>query len=195
MLADPTLKAKTDNAPPPAPGYRRSPRTSRRWTTSTAARPSLLPTSKTGYQRAYGGTTGGDIATSLLPPMPGHDDFDLYDLKETDGNARGPRPSSKCGKPNGFTTNIASARTARRRRPTAESLQQSLAKVGIKRQHQGLPAGDYSSCYAGMPDFAKANEPRHHVYGWGADWPDGFGFLDQIVDGRTSARRATPTSA
>jgi peptide/nickel transport system substrate-binding protein len=22
------------------------------------------------------------------------------------------------------------------------------------------------------------------VYGWGADWPDGYGFLDQIVDSR-----------
>ena len=30
----------------------------------------------------------------------------------------------------------------------------------------------------------KANNLGLMVYGWGADWPDGFGFLAQIVDSR-----------
>ena len=29
----------------------------------------LLAADRTGYQRAYGGATGGDIATNLLPPV------------------------------------------------------------------------------------------------------------------------------
>ena len=35
---------------------------------------------RTGYQTAYGGPlAGGDIATTLLPPMiPGYQKFDLY---------------------------------------------------------------------------------------------------------------------
>jgi len=46
--------------------------------------------------------------------------------------------------------------------------------------------------YAGKPDFAKANNLGLMVYGWGADWPDGFGFLSQIVDSRVI--RATGNS-
>ena len=70
ILADPTLKANTDNAPlGPHLVHRRSTPTSRRWTTSTAARPCSTPPTATGYQRAYGGATGGDIATNLLPPV------------------------------------------------------------------------------------------------------------------------------
>ena len=30
----------------------------------------------------------------------------------------------------------------------------------------------------------KANNLGIIIYGWGADWPDGFGFLSQIVDSR-----------
>ena len=46
------------------------------------------------------------------------------------------------------------------------------------------PLADYLKLYAGKPDFAKANGLGLMVYGWGADWPDGYGFLAQIVDSR-----------
>ncbi len=49
---------------------------------------------------------------------------------------------------------------------------------------KGFPTGDYTKLYAGKPEYAKANNIGMAVYGWGADWPDGFGFLQQIVDSR-----------
>ena len=71
VLADPTLKAQ--HRQPRWPRGSGTPsinaRRSRRWTTSTAARPCSTPPTATGYQRAYGGDAGGDIATNLLPPL------------------------------------------------------------------------------------------------------------------------------
>ena len=89
-----------------------------------------------------------------------------------------------CGQPNGFATNISYRAERPKEKATAESLQQSLARVGIKLTLKPLPAGDYFKLYAGKPDYAKANNLGLMVNGWGADWPDGFGFLQQIVDSR-----------
>ena len=66
----------------------------------------------------------------------------------------------------------------------AEALQQSLGKVGIKLTLKPYPQGDYFGLYAGKPDYAKANNLGLLANGWGADWPDGFGFLQQITDSR-----------
>jgi peptide/nickel transport system substrate-binding protein len=147
----------------------------------------LLAADKTGYQRAYGGATGGDIATNLMPTMiPGHKVIDLYGAKaKPGGDVEGAKAAlAKCGQPNGFETNISYRAERPKEKATAESLQQSLAKVGIKLTIKPYPVADYTKLYAGKPDFAKANKLGIIVYGWGADWPDGFGFLSQIVDSR-----------
>ena len=79
----------------PAAGSPTSTARSRRWTTSTAARPCSTPTTATGYQRAYGGATGGDIATNLMPPViPGAEQFDLYpSSRATPATSTRPRTS------------------------------------------------------------------------------------------------------
>jgi peptide/nickel transport system substrate-binding protein len=142
---------------------------------------------KVSYQNAYGGPTGGDIATGLLPPLiPGAQKFDLYDAagKPNGDVDRAKAELQQCGQPNGFATNV-SYRTERpAEKATAEGLQQALAKVGIKLTIKGYPQGDYSKLYAGKPDFARNNKLGIMIYGWGADWPDGFGFLSQITDSR-----------
>jgi peptide/nickel transport system substrate-binding protein len=140
-----------------------------------------------GYQRAYGGSIGGDIATSLLPPqIPGYQKSDDYNfLSKPNGDVdMAKQELQKCGKPDGFSINISYRNERPKEKATAESLQQSLAKVGIKLTLQGYPQGDYAKLYAGKPDFAKSNNLGIMIYGWGADWPDGFGFLQQIVDSR-----------
>jgi peptide/nickel transport system substrate-binding protein len=148
----------------------------------------LLAADHEGYQRAYGGpVTGGDIATSLLPPqIPGAKKIDLYNFA---AKPKGDPDAAKaelqqCGQPNGFSTNISYRSERTKEKATAESLQQSLAKVGIKLSLKPFPQGDYFKLYAGKPAFAKANNLGIMVFGWGADWPDGFGFLSQIVDSR-----------
>jgi len=128
----------------------------------------LFAVDKTGYQRAYGGATGGDIATSLLPPLiPGHKDMDLYAAKaKPNGDVDAAKAAlTRCGQPNGFETNISYRSDRPKERATAESLQQSLAKVGIKLTIKPFPTGDYFKLYAGKPDFAKANDLGIMVYG------------------------------
>jgi peptide/nickel transport system substrate-binding protein len=140
-----------------------------------------------GYQRAYGGTVGGDIATSLLPPqIPGYQKSDVYGfLAKPNGDVDAAKAAlQKCGKPNGFEINVSYRAERPKEKATAESMQQALARVGIKLTLKPFPQGDYAKLYAGKPDFAKANNMGIMIYGWGADWPDGFGFLQQIVDSR-----------
>jgi peptide/nickel transport system substrate-binding protein len=140
-----------------------------------------------GYQRAYGGSVGGDIATNLLPPqIPGAQKIDPYNFT---GKPNGDVDKAKdeltqCGQPSGFAINVSYRAERPKEKATAESLQQSLAKVGINLTLKPFPAGDYAKLYAGKPDYAKNNKLGLLIYGWGADWPDGFGFLQQIVDSR-----------
>ena len=146
----------------------------------------LYAVDKTGYQRAYGGATGGDIATSLLPPViPGAQQFDTYPTPNNTGDVTKAKEAlTACGQPNGFATNISYRAERPKEKATAEALQQSLAKAGITTTLKPFPSGDYFKLYAGKPDFARDNGLGLMVYGWGADWPDGYGFLAQIVDSR-----------
>jgi peptide/nickel transport system substrate-binding protein len=142
---------------------------------------------KTGYQRAYGGTTGGEIATNLLPPViPGSQKIDLYPTPNNAGDeAKAKDALQKCGQPNGFETKISYRAERPKEKAVAESLQQSLGKVGIKLNITAFPTNDYAKLYVGKPDFAKSQGFGMMVFGWAADWPSGFGFLKEITDSRT----------
>ena len=116
----------------------------------------------------------------MLPPLiPGAEKFDLYNVEsKPNGDVDAAKEAlAACGQPNGFATNMSYRAERPKEKATAESLQQSLAKVGIKLTLKPYPQGDYFKLYAGKPDFAKTNGLGLMVYGWGADWPDGFGFL------------------
>lgn len=143
--------------------------------------------SKAGYQKAYGGSTGGTVATNLMPPViPGATSFDPYPdgADHTGDVAKAKEELAACGQPTGFSTNISYRAERPKEKATAEALQESLARVGIKLTIKPYPQGDYFKLYAGKPAYAKANNLGLMISGWGADWPDGFGFLSQIVDSR-----------
>ncbi|HEX2288898.1 MAG TPA: ABC transporter substrate-binding protein, partial [Pseudonocardiaceae bacterium] len=146
----------------------------------------LYATDRTGYQRAYGGATGGEIATNLLPPViPGAERFNLYPSPNNEGDIAKARDElAQCGQPNGFTTAISYRAERPKEKATAEALQQSLARAGINLEIKPYPLTDYGRLYAGKPDYAKANGLGLMVFGWAPDWPDGYGFLSQIVDSR-----------
>jgi peptide/nickel transport system substrate-binding protein len=140
-----------------------------------------------GYQNAYGGPPGGDVATNLMPPLvPGAEKFDTYNFNgKPNGDPDTARQElSQCGQPSGFSTSISYRAERPKEKATAESLQQALAKVGIKLTLKPYPQGDYFKLYAGKPSFARNNKLGLMINGWGADWPDGFGFLQQMVDSR-----------
>ena len=187
ILADPTLKAKTDDVVSARTSYTQINSDVAPFDNIDCRKAVVFAYDKTGYQRAYGGNIGADIATGLLPPIvPGFQEQDLYNAKsKPQGDVESAKAAlAKCGQPNGFETNISFRPERPKEKATAESLQQALAKVGIKATLKGYPQGDYFKLYAGKPDFAKANKLGLMVMSWGADWPDGFGFLQQIVDSR-----------
>jgi peptide/nickel transport system substrate-binding protein len=186
ILADQALKANTDIAT-----------TTRLWFTELNSdvapldnihcrKAVLYAVDKTGYQRAYGGATGGDIATNLLPPViPGAQQFNDYESQGNTGDLTKAKDElTQCGQPNGFSTNITYRAERPKEKATAEAFQRSLARVGINLTIKPYPLADYTKLYVGKPDYAKANGLGVIVYGWGADWPDGYGFLAQIVDSR-----------
>jgi peptide/nickel transport system substrate-binding protein len=142
---------------------------------------------KVAAQTTYGGDVRGAIASTVLPPnVTGYTAFNTY---KTDGDkgdvAKAKDELKQCGQPNGFTTNFA----ARGDRPSeiaiATAIQESLKKVGITANIQQYPSGKYFSSYAGSPQFVKANDLGLSMSAWAADWPSGYGFLDQVVDGKT----------
>jgi peptide/nickel transport system substrate-binding protein len=186
ILADPRLNANTDSA-----------LGARLWFTALNSdvppldnihcrKAVLYAVDRTGYRRAYGGETGGEIATNLLPPViPGAEQFDLYESPHSSGNLGKAREElALCGQPNGFRTNVSYRVELPRERAAAEALQQSLGRVGIQLELRPYPLADYATLYAGKPDYAKANNLGLMNSGWAADWPDGYGFLAQIVDSR-----------
>jgi peptide/nickel transport system substrate-binding protein len=187
VLSDPALKARADN-----------PTLSRLWYTSI--NPTVPPfdnidcrkaieyaMDKTSFQTAFGGEfAGGALATTLMPPIvPGYKQFDLYPTPDGKGDLTKAKESlTKCGQPNGFSTNISYRNERPKEKATAEAFQQQLAKIGIKVTPKGFPKKDYFSTYAGNPPYVKKNGLGLVVNGWGADWNDGFGFLSQITDSR-----------
>jgi peptide/nickel transport system substrate-binding protein len=140
-------------------------------------------------QNAYGGpVAGGAIGSTSLPPtVAGYKKFDLYEATtKTQGDpAKAKQMLSACGQPNGFSTGLA----YRSDRPTetqgAQALQQSLAAVGIKLTLHGYPSSTYFSNFAGVPKYMSSHNIGLAMGGWGADWPDGYGFLDELVAGDT----------
>ena len=188
VLTDPTLKENADN-----------PLGVRLWYTSI--NPTVPPFNNiecrkaveyamdhTSYQTAYGGQfAGGDLATTILPPsIPGYSKFDLFpDGPDHKGDLDAAKKSLEaCGQPNGFETNIAYRAERPKEKATAEAFQQALGRVGIKLTLKPYPQGDYFAQYAGLPPYVVKNKLGLALNGWGADWPDGFGFLSQIVDSR-----------
>jgi peptide/nickel transport system substrate-binding protein len=143
---------------------------------------------RTAYQTAMGGEiAGGVMVTTVLPPnVPGHADFDLYpNGQDHKGDLDAAKKALEaCGQPNGFETNIAYRAERPKEKATAEAFQQALGRIGIKLTLKPYPLGDYFASYCGLPPYVVKNKLGLCVNGWAADWPDGFGFLSQIVDSR-----------
>ena len=134
---------------------------------------------------AIGGKVKGDPATTVIPPtVAGYKQFDLYPSAGHKGDiAKAKEALTKCGHPDGFKTTL----TARSDRPdeitAATQLQNSLKKIGITADIKQFPADKYFTDFAGVPEWVHKNNAGMMMMAWGADWPTGFGFLDQIVNG------------
>ncbi|QXE34544.1 ABC transporter substrate-binding protein [Streptomyces sp. GMY02] len=140
---------------------------------------------KAGAVNSIGGAVKGDPASTVIPPsVSGYKKFDLYPTPGNKGDeAKAKAALTACGKPGGFTTTL----TARSDRPdevtVATQIQESLKKIGITAEIKTFPADKYFTDFAGVPDWVHKNNAGLMMMAWGADWPTGFGFLDQIVNG------------
>ncbi|MGC5344408.1 ABC transporter substrate-binding protein [Streptomyces sp. AM 4-1-1] len=140
---------------------------------------------KASVQAAQGGDPKGDVASTLLPPtVSGYNKFDLYPSEGSKGDiAKAKEELKACGKPAGFETNI----SARSDRPAEMSMvtavQASLKKIGVTANIKTFPGGKYFQNFAGNPSYVHEHKLGMIMTAWGADWPTGFGFLDQIING------------
>ncbi|WP_372497034.1 ABC transporter substrate-binding protein [Streptomyces shenzhenensis] len=140
---------------------------------------------KVSVQTAEGGPIRGDIATTVLPPdITGYSKADVYATTGNKGDvAKAKEQLKTCGKTS-ISTNI----TARSDRPqeidAATAIINSLKQVGINATLKQYPSGKYFTDYAGVPNFANKQNVGLMMMQWGADWPSGYGFLQQILNGQ-----------
>jgi peptide/nickel transport system substrate-binding protein len=141
---------------------------------------------KVADQAAYGGpVSGGTIASTALPPnILGYTDFDYY---EASAKPHGDPDKAKielgmCGQPGGFSTNLAARSDNPQEMAAAKAIQQALAQVGVTVNILSYPTAQYAST-AGSPNFVHQNNIGILLSNWTGSWPDGFGFVDQLVNG------------
>jgi len=146
-------------------------------------------TDKTDQQTAYGGPyAGGEIASTVLPPnIIGYQKIDPYEaLTKPSGDlVKAKAELAACGQPNGFTVGLGYRSDRPKEVQAAQSLQAALAHVGINVQLHGYPSGTYYTDFAGSPDYVHQHDLGIDMGGWSADWPDGYGSLDEISNGNT----------
>jgi peptide/nickel transport system substrate-binding protein len=139
---------------------------------------------KVSVQTALGGPIRGEVATTVLPPdITGYEKSDAY---ATDGNkgdvAKAKDQLKACGK-TAINTNISARSDRPQEIDAATAIIASLKKVGINASLKQYPSGKYFTDYAGVPTFDKKQNIGLHMMQWGADWPSGYGFLQQILHG------------
>ncbi|MFF4900760.1 ABC transporter substrate-binding protein [Streptomyces sp. NPDC001068] len=140
---------------------------------------------KVSVQTAEGGPIRGDIATTVLPPdIPGYTKADAYATAGNKGDvAKAKEQLKACGKTS-INTNITARSDRQPEIDAATAIINSLKKVGINATLKQYPSGKYFTDYAGVPNFANKQNVGLMMMQWGADWPSGYGFLQQILNGK-----------
>lgn len=188
VLPNPALKAEADNPTLAAASYIALNSQVAPLDKLECRRAVIYATDKVAFQTALGGEfSAGAIATGLMPPnIPGYAEHNLYPAgADQHGDvAKAKEQLAACGQPDGFATSMSYRSERPREKAVAEAMQQALARVGITLTLKGFPQSDYFPSYAGNPPFARKNNLGLMAMAWAADWPTGFGFIQQIADSR-----------
>jgi peptide/nickel transport system substrate-binding protein len=136
-------------------------------------------------QTAEGGPVRGEVASTVLPPdIPGYAKADTYATKDNKGDIAKAKDLMKaCGKTS-ITTNITARSDRQQEVDAATAIINSLKKIGINASLKQYPSGKYFTDYAGVPKFDEKQNVGLMMMQWGADWPSGYGFLQQILNGK-----------
>ncbi|WP_405450374.1 ABC transporter substrate-binding protein [Streptomyces achromogenes] len=140
---------------------------------------------KVSVQTAEGGPVRGEVASTVLPPdIPGYAKADTYATKDNKGDIAKAKDLMKaCGKTS-ITTNITARSDRQQEVDAATAIINSLKKIGINASLKQYPSGKYFTDYAGVPKFDEKQNVGLMMMQWGADWPSGYGFLQQILNGK-----------
>lgn len=139
---------------------------------------------KASVQTAEGGPVRGEIASTVVPPdITGYEKADAYATTDSKGDvAKAKEQLKACGK-SSITTNISARSDRQQEVDAATAIINSLQKVGIKATLKQYPSGKYFTDYAGVPKVTQKQNIGLMMMQWGADWPSGYGFLQQILNG------------
>lgn len=136
---------------------------------------------------AFGGPLHGKVSGSLTPvTIPGHDaTANMYpDGSDNTGDVTKAKDELKqCGQPNGFSTKFAYNTPSETGPKVFAAAQASLARVGIKITAATAASSSYYSTFLGSPKNVKNQGLGIGVAGWGADFPTGYGFWNNIANG------------
>ncbi|ARF57523.1 ABC transporter substrate-binding protein [Streptomyces gilvosporeus] len=187
LLTDPKQKANTDNALGQRLIYTAINTKVKPFDNVECRKAVEYALDKKAVQGALGGPIRGGLATTILPTdLNGYQKYDLYPQKYkgdkldlTDAKQHW----NKCGAGKVSTTIL--ARSDRQEEVDgATSVIESLKKVGIDAKIQTYPSSKYFSDYAGVPKFTEKNNVGLMMMQWGADFPTGYGYLQQILHGK-----------
>ncbi|AEV89008.1 peptide ABC transporter substrate-binding protein [Actinoplanes sp. SE50] len=187
ILRDPKLKA---NADAPNTGFIRYAAMSTNVAPfdNVACRKAVMyAADPTTLQAARGGpVAGGDIGTNMLPPNILGSDVKYDPYNRAQGKAQveeAKKALTECGKPSGFATKIAVRNNKPAEIATATALQAALKAVNIDASIEQYD-GSLISSVIGAPNNVHKKGYGIMIAGWGADYPNGSGYLQPLVDSR-----------
>ena len=156
---------------------------------------------KTDLQTAWGGPyAGGQIATHAA--AAGHGRVHARstcttrrasptgDLDRGEGGAGQVRPAERL-----HGRRVVPQRPAGRGRGRRRRCRRRWPGWASQLQLHGYPSGTYYTDFAGAPNYVHQHNLGILMGGWSPDWPDGYGMMDELINGNTIVPRATPTSA
>ncbi|WP_405478444.1 ABC transporter substrate-binding protein [Streptomyces sp. NBC_00009] len=185
LVTDPAKKANTDNAYGGRLVYAAINSKLKPFTNVECRKAVQYAVDKVSVQTAEGGDIRGDIATTVLPPdITGYEKADTYATAGNKGDAAKAKDALKaCGKKT-ISTTITARSDRQEEVDAATAIIASLKKVGINASLKQYPSGKYFTDYAGVPKFNQKNNVGIMMMQWGADWPSGYGFLQQILNSK-----------
>ncbi|GAA4985054.1 ABC transporter substrate-binding protein [Actinopolymorpha pittospori] len=139
--------------------------------------------SRTSVINAVGGTALADPATTFLPAQKsmGYQPYDYFPAGKGGNPTKAKALLAQAGHPNGLTIPLTYTSDSNDGMGpgVATAVQDALKKAGITVKPDGRESDAFYEV-TGQPK----TEPGMMLFGWGADWPSGFPFLQPIFDGR-----------
>ena len=192
ILANPALKAQADDGYTNALTYMTINTTIKPFDNLNCRQAIEYAVDKTTVQSAEGGAIGGgDISSTLLTPdMAGYQQSNLYPTPGNQGDpatAKSKLQACQAAEPNAFNAdgslnvNLSARTTKPKEINAAVAIQAALKLANINVNIDKYPGSTYFSEFAGNSNFVKSNKIALSMMKWGADWPDAYGDLDQVV--------------